>query len=121
MRYYENVEKTAENRLPQRAYYIPEGTADFLLLNGVWDFQYFENGDRVKPVSYTHLDVYKRQIKASIWSPFWCLKYRPSKYGRRLIVCPSFHSFLASAAAGPGQKWAPYSGRGYRFWPAVRP
>lgn len=49
MRYYENVEKTAENRLPQRAYYIPEGTADFLLLNGVWDFQYFENGDRVKP------------------------------------------------------------------------
>lgn len=49
MRYYENVEKTAENRLPQRAYYIPEGAADFLLLNGVWDFQYFENGDRVKP------------------------------------------------------------------------
>ena len=45
IRIYENPEKTSKNRLPQRSYYIPEGKAEYVLLNGVWDFRYFENGD----------------------------------------------------------------------------
>lgn len=45
IRLYENPEKTSKNRLPQRSYYIPEGKAEYVLLNGVWDFKYFENGD----------------------------------------------------------------------------
>ena len=41
MRIYENPEKTAKNRLPQRAYYIPEGRSSRTLLNGDWRFRYF--------------------------------------------------------------------------------
>ncbi len=40
LRFYENLDKISENRLPQRAYYIPEGSK--LSLDGVWDFKYFE-------------------------------------------------------------------------------
>ncbi len=40
MRRYEDLTKISENRLPQRAYYIPENSKT--LLNGVWDFKYFE-------------------------------------------------------------------------------
>lgn len=45
MRRYENPQKTSENRLPQRSYYIPEGEAKYQSLNGEWRFAYFENGD----------------------------------------------------------------------------
>lgn len=45
MRYYEDMLKTSENRLPPRAHYIPKSGALFLSLNGTWDFAYFENGD----------------------------------------------------------------------------
>ena len=41
MRVYEDVLKTSENRLPQRAYYIPEGNAEYMLLNGKWRFAYY--------------------------------------------------------------------------------
>lgn len=42
MRIYENVLKTSENRLPQRAYYIPGGKSEYMLLNGNdWRFAYF--------------------------------------------------------------------------------
>lgn len=41
MRYYENPEKTSENRLPQRSYYIPKNEDAFLSLNGSWRFCYF--------------------------------------------------------------------------------
>lgn len=40
MRKYENPAFFCENRLPQRAYYIPEGS--FKSLNGTWNFKYFE-------------------------------------------------------------------------------
>ena len=43
MRYYENLEKTSENRLPQRSYYIPENKGAYTLLNGKWRFKYFES------------------------------------------------------------------------------
>lgn len=41
VRVYEDVLKTSENRLPQRAYYIPEGNAEYMLLNGKWRFAYY--------------------------------------------------------------------------------
>ena len=45
MRFYENILKTSENRLPQRAYYIPDGKAEYILLNGTWHFAYFKKED----------------------------------------------------------------------------
>lgn len=42
MRFYENPQKTAENRLPPRSYYVPEGKSEYTLLNGTWNFAYFE-------------------------------------------------------------------------------
>ncbi len=45
MHFYENIEKTSENRMPTRSYYVPEGEAEKISLNGIWDFFYFENGN----------------------------------------------------------------------------
>ena len=42
MRFYENPQKTAENRLAPRSYYVPEGKSEYTLLNGTWNFAYFE-------------------------------------------------------------------------------
>jgi len=54
VRHYEQLHTRHENRLPQRAYYIPydnlekalvgnrQQSAYYCLLNGVWDFAYFE-------------------------------------------------------------------------------
>ncbi len=41
MRFYENSQKTSENRLPPRNYYIPGGMSRYSLLNGIWKFKYF--------------------------------------------------------------------------------
>ena len=41
MRFYENLNHISENRLPQRAYYIPENEGAYTLLNGMWDFKYY--------------------------------------------------------------------------------
>ena len=43
MRFYENPLKTYENREKPRAYYIPKGVAEYTLLNGEWNFAFFEN------------------------------------------------------------------------------
>ena len=43
MRKYENLSYLQENRLKQRAYYIPENEGAMLLLNGIWDFEFYEN------------------------------------------------------------------------------
>ena len=40
-RFYEDPQKTSENRLSQRAYYIPEGKSEYRLLNGDWRFAWF--------------------------------------------------------------------------------
>ena len=45
MRFYENPQKTSENREKPRAYYIPGGVSEYMLLNGEWKFAYFENSD----------------------------------------------------------------------------
>lgn len=42
MRAYENPEKTSENRMSPRSYYIPKGVSEYKLLNGEWKFAYFE-------------------------------------------------------------------------------
>ena len=42
MRFYEDLTHLSENRLPQRAYYIPENPGAYQLLNGSWDFRYYE-------------------------------------------------------------------------------
>ena len=41
MRIYEDPQKTSKNRLPQRSYYIPHGISEYTLLNGEWNFAYF--------------------------------------------------------------------------------
>ncbi len=42
MRVYENPLKTSENRKKSKSYVIPTGVSEFTLLNGEWDFAYFE-------------------------------------------------------------------------------
>ena len=42
MRFYENPQKTSENREKPRSYYIPKGVSEYNVLNGEWDFAYFE-------------------------------------------------------------------------------
>ena len=43
MRKYENLSCLHENRLKQRAYYIPENEGAMLSLNGIWNFAFYEN------------------------------------------------------------------------------
>ena len=43
MRLYENPQKTSENRMKPRSYYIPEGVSKYTLLNGEWDFAYYSS------------------------------------------------------------------------------
>jgi beta-galactosidase len=58
MRFYEDPQKTSENRLPPRAYYIPEGRAEKIPLNGTWRFQYFPDGkDDVCPSCQDTIEV----------------------------------------------------------------
>ena len=45
IRKYEDPQKTSENRLKPRSWYIPEGEARMIPLNGEWRFAFFENGD----------------------------------------------------------------------------
>jgi len=47
MRQYENPQKTSENRMKPRSYYIPEGVSEYTLLNGEWDFAYFASDNDV--------------------------------------------------------------------------
>ena len=42
MRHYENPQKTSENRCEARSWYIPGGVSRQLMLNGDWQFAYFE-------------------------------------------------------------------------------
>lgn len=47
MRLYENPQKTFENRMRARSWYIPKNSG-FLSLNGIWNFAYAENGDKIR-------------------------------------------------------------------------
>ncbi len=41
LRSYEDPQKTSENRMPPRSFYIPGGVSEYQLLNGQWHFAYF--------------------------------------------------------------------------------
>ena len=58
MRKYENPKKTSENRLKTRSWYLPEGAAKMIPLNGEWRFAFFENGDAaVIPETWGTIEV----------------------------------------------------------------
>ena len=57
MRKYENPEFLQENRLPQRAYYIPENEGAYMSLNGIWDFSFYERDFDDTPAKSGSIDV----------------------------------------------------------------
>ncbi len=57
MRKYENLSYLQENRLKQRAYYIPENEGAMLSLNGIWDFAFYENDFDEECVASGKIDV----------------------------------------------------------------
>ena len=58
MRFYEDLTRLSEGRMAPRSYYIPEGAATYTLLNGDWQFAYFENGDAaVEPKRWDTIPV----------------------------------------------------------------
>lgn len=57
MRKYENPEYLQENRLPQRAYYIPEGEGALTSLNGCWRFDFYARDDDPTPEKSGQIDV----------------------------------------------------------------
>ncbi|MBE6727390.1 MAG: glycoside hydrolase family 2 [Ruminococcaceae bacterium] len=58
MRFYENPQKTSENRLAPRSWYIPKGESKYILLNGEWKFAFFPNGDTAtEPESWDSIPV----------------------------------------------------------------
>lgn len=81
-RIYENPSKTSENRLPSRAYYIPEGCAEYQLLNGTWRFAFFdceedapehiERWDTIPVPSCWQLQGYEHPNYSNINYPFPC-------------------------------------------------
>ena len=82
MRIYENLFKTSENRLNPRSYYIPEGVSEYKLLNGEWDFAYFErdidvperieNWDKITVPSCWQLKGYEIPNYTNINYPYPC-------------------------------------------------
>ncbi len=80
MRIYENINKTSENRLKTRSFYIPRGVSEYTLLNGVWDFCFFENNynlpekvekwDKIKVPSCWQLQGYENPNYCNINYPF---------------------------------------------------
>lgn len=51
MRTYERPERTSQNRMPARSYYVPQGRGTLISLNGIWDFAFFENGDYIDEIT----------------------------------------------------------------------
>ena len=41
IRFYEKLSNIEINRLPQRSYYIPKNEGAYTLLNGEWNFKYY--------------------------------------------------------------------------------
>ena len=58
MRVYENLQKTSENRMKPKSYYIPGGISEYQLLNGEWKFAYFSRDVDV-PETITSWDTIK--------------------------------------------------------------
>ena len=82
MRIYENPLKTSENRKKSKSYVIPTGVSEFTLLNGEWDFAYFdrdidvpekiEKWDKIPVPSCWQLHGYENPNYTNINYPFPC-------------------------------------------------
>ncbi len=82
MRIYENQLKTSENRKSPRSYYIPTGVSEYKLLNGEWNFAYFdrdidvpekiENWDKIPVPSCWQLHGYDNPNYTNINYPYPC-------------------------------------------------
>ena len=80
IRAYENILKTSENRQGPRSYYIPKGVSTYTLLNGEWDFAYFEkdyevpdnieNWDKIEVPSCWQLKGYDNPNYCNINYPY---------------------------------------------------
>lgn len=57
MRKYEDLNYLQENRLPQRAYYIPKNEGGYFSLNGDWNFAFFERDYDEYPTKIGMIDV----------------------------------------------------------------
>ncbi len=82
MRHYENPEHTSENRCAPRSWYIPGGVSERLLLNGDWQFAYFdrdidvpetiENWNTIPVPSCWQLQGYEHPNYSNINYPYPC-------------------------------------------------
>ena len=82
MRNYENPMKTSENRMPPRSYYIPGGVSEYMLMNGQWDFAYFdrdidvpekiEKWDTIAVPSCWQLEGYENPNYTNVNYPYPC-------------------------------------------------
>lgn len=88
MRIYENPLKTSENRKTPKSYYIPKGVSKYYLLNGEWNFAYFERDidvpdriekwDKIPVPSCWQLHGYENPNYTNINYPYPCdLPYVP--------------------------------------------
>ncbi len=78
MRFYERLDHISDNRLPQRAYYIPydseqkalvgdrQQSAYYRLLNGNWDFRYYSSDDDL-PQDLAAIDAWDAIPVPSCW------------------------------------------------------
>lgn len=57
MRKYEDLQYLQEKRLKQRAYYIPENEGAYTLLNGEWDFAFYDRDYDEAPAKVSKIDV----------------------------------------------------------------
>ena len=57
MRHYEDLQHIQENRLKQRAYYIPENPGAMVSLNGIWDFSFYARDFDEIPAASGTIDV----------------------------------------------------------------
>ena len=82
MRIYENPKVTSENRVAPRSYYIPAGISEYMLLNGEWDFAYFdrdidvpekiESWEKIPVPSCWQLQGYENPNYTNINYPYPC-------------------------------------------------
>ena len=82
MRVYEQLNFTSENRRPSRSYYIPGGISEYHLLNGEWNFAYFERDidvpekiekwDKIPVPSCWQLHGYENPNYTNINYPYPC-------------------------------------------------
>ena len=91
MRIYENPQKTSENRLKARSWYIPEGEGVFRPLNGEWRFAFFENGDKAG-----NIEEWETIEVPSCWQ---AKGYEKPNYTNTRPMCPILTLWAFTSAA----------------------